>query len=285
MKNVFIIGGGPAGVSAALYTSRAGVETSIISKDKGALSKAEKIENYYGLEKPIKGSELVEIGINQAKAIGATLIDDEVIGLSYENNFVIETKNTKYNADALIIATGSSRAKPKITGLKEYEGKGVSFCAVCDAFFYRNKDVAVLGNSDYAIHEAQTLIQTSKSVTILTNGEKMLAKVPENISVDTRKIKSIEGKDEVISHILFEDMSILDLSGLFIAVGIAGSGDLARKIGAEADEKKIIIDANMCTSIPGLFAAGDCTGGLQQICKAVYEGGKAGLEAVKFLKK
>ncbi len=285
MKNVFIIGGGPAGVSAALYTSRAGVETFIISKDKGALAKAEKIENYYGLEKPIKGSELVEIGINQAKAIGATLIDDEVIGLSYENNFVIETKNTKYNADALIIATGSSRAKPKITGLKEYEGKGVSFCAVCDAFFYRNKDVAVLGNSDYAIHEAQTLIQTSKSVTILTNGEKMLAKVPENISVDTRKIKSIEGKDEVISHILFEDMSILDLSGLFIAVGIAGSGDLARKIGAEADEKKIIIDANMCTSIPGLFAAGDCTGGLQQICKAVYEGGKAGLEAVKFLKK
>ncbi|MBP8994163.1 MAG: FAD-dependent oxidoreductase [Bacteroidales bacterium] len=285
MKNVFIIGGGPAGVSAALYTSRAGVETFIISKDKGALAKAEKIENYYGLEKPIKGSELVEIGINQAKKIGATLIDDEVIGLSYENNFVIETKNTKYNADALIIATGSSRAKPKITGLKEYEGKGVSFCAVCDAFFYRNKDVAVLGNSDYAIHEAQTLIQTSKSVTILTNGEKMLAKVPENISVDTRKIKSIEGKDEVISHILFEDMSILDLSGLFIAVGIAGSGDLARKIGAEADEKKIIIDANMCTSIPGLFAAGDCTGGLQQICKAVYEGGKAGLEAVKFLKK
>lgn len=285
MKNVFIIGGGPAGVSAALYTSRAGVETFIISKDKGALAKAEKIENYYGLEKPIKGSELVEIGINQAKAIGATLIDDEVIGLSYENNFVIETKNTKYNADALIIATGSSRAKPKITGLKDYEGKGVSFCAVCDAFFYRNKDVAVLGNSDYAIHEAQTLIQTSKSVTILTNGEKMLAQVPENISVDTRKIKSIEGKDEVISHILFEDMSTINISGLFIAVGIAGSGDLARKIGAEADEKKIIIDANMCTSIPGLFAAGDCTGGLQQICKAVYEGGKAGLEAVKFLKK
>lgn len=237
MKNVFIIGGGPAGVSAALYTSRAGVETFIISKDKGALAKAEKIENYYGLEKPIKGSELVEIGINQAKAIGATLIDDEVIGLSYENNFVIETKNTKYNADALIIATGSSRAKPKITGLKDYEGKGVSFCAVCDAFFYRNKDVAVLGNSDYAIHEAQTLIQTSKSVTILTNGEKMLAQVPENISVDTRKIKSIEGKDEVISHILFEDMSTINISGLFIAVGIAGSGDLARKIGAEADEK------------------------------------------------
>ncbi len=285
MKNVFIIGGGPAGVSAALYTSRAGVETSIISKDKGALEKAEKIENYYGLEKPIKGSELVEIGINQAKKIGVTLIDDEVIGLSYENNFVIETKNTKYNADALIIATGSSRAKPKITGLKEYEGKGVSYCAVCDAFFYRNKDVAVLGNSDYALHEAQTLIQTSKSVTILTNGEKMLARVPENISIDTRKIKSIEGKDEVISHILFEDMSTLNVSGLFIAVGIAGSGDLARKIGAEADEKKIIIDANMCTSIPGLFAAGDCTGGLQQICKAVYEGGKAGLEAVKFLKK
>lgn len=156
-------------------------------------------------------------------------------------------------------------------------------CLRC--FFYRNKDVAVLGNSDYAIHEAQTLIQTSKSVTILTNGEKMLAQVPENISVDTRKIKSIEGKDEVISHILFEDMSTINISGLFIAVGIAGSGDLARKIGAEADEKKIIIDANMCTSIPGLFAAGDCTGGLQQICKAVYEGGKAGLEAVKFLKK
>ena len=283
MSNVIIIGNGPAGISASLYTSRAGQNTTIIGKDEGSLKRAEKIENYYGFAEPITGSSLVSQGILQAKRIGVKFVSDEVVGISYNGKLIVQTKDNEFTADSVIIATGSSRTTPKIKGLKEFEGHGVSYCAVCDAFFYKGKDIAVLGNGEYAVHEAAELIATSKSVTLLTNGMELNAEVPEGIAVNTKEIESFGG-DGVISKVKFKDGTSLAISGVFVAIGVAGSTDLAKKIGAETDGKKIVVDENMATTVPGLFAAGDCTGGMLQVAKAVYEGAKAGTEAIKYIR-
>lgn len=283
MANVIIIGNGPAGVSTALYTARAGIQTTIIGKDYGALGKASEIENYYGFEHPISGKDLIQNGIAQAKRLGVQFINDEVLGISYMNKLTVTTKHKMHEADTVVIATGSSRVTPSIKGIRDFEGKGVSYCAVCDAFFYRGKDVAVLGEGEYAVHEAMELVATSKSVTILTNGKDMTTSVPETVQVITKEIEAIHG-DELISHVQFKDGSSLNIAGLFVAVGVAGSTALAKKIGADTNNNRIVIDENMSTNIPGLYAAGDCTGGLLQISKAVYEGSKAGTEIVKYLR-
>lgn len=283
MGNVIIVGNGPAGISAALYTTRAGLDTMVIGKDQGALGKASEIENYYGFSQPISGKELIAEGVEGARRLGAKIVTDEVLGISYTDKLNVTTANGKYTADSVVLATGTSRTAPKIKGLKEYEGHGVSYCAVCDAFFYRGKDVAVLGNGHYALHEALELMPTSNSVTILTNGKKPDFPVPDNIKLKTSIVDSING-GEVVEEILFKDGTSLAVSGLFIAIGVAGSTDLAKKIGAETENNKIIVDKNMATNIPGLFAAGDCTGGLLQISKAVYEGAKAGTEIIKYLR-
>lgn len=283
MANIVIVGRGPAGISAALYTLRAGISTTVIGKDNGTLGKVDKIENYYGFPDPISGSNLVQTGIEQAKRLGADFVEDEVVGISYDGRLIVKTTGGEYPADALILATGSTRSAPRIKGLQELEGHGVSYCAVCDGFFYRGKEVAVLGNGDYAIHEALELLNTSKSVTVLTNGKKMLASVPEGIQLCTKEIHSLDG-DPVLNQVRFQDGSSLNAEGVFVAMGVAGSTDLARKLGAEVDNNKIVVDENMSTNIPGLYAAGDCTGGLLQIAKAVYEGAKAGTEAIKFVR-
>jgi len=199
------------------------------------------------------------------------------------NKLTVITNSGEYEADSVVLATGTSRTTPKIKGLKEYEGHGVSYCAVCDAFFYRGKDVAVLGNGNYALHEAMELLPTSNSVTILTNGKEPDFQVPETIKINTNIIDSISGND-VVEEIHFQNGDNLPISGLFIAIGVAGSTDLAKKIGAETQNNKIIVNENMSTNIPGLYAAGDCTGGLLQISKAVYEGAKAGTEIIKHLR-
>jgi len=283
MSNVIIIGNGPAGISTALYTTRAGIDTTIIGKDTGSLGKASEIENYYGFENPISGKDLIQTGIDQAKRLGAKILTDEVVGISYLDKLMVITKENEYTADSIVIATGSSRTTPSIKGLKELEGHGVSYCAVCDAFFYRGKDVAVLGNGEYAIHEALELLPTSNSVTILTNGKDPITSIPGTIKLNTNKIESLVG-DEVLENINFTDGSSLTVSGLFIAIGVAGSVDLAKKLGARTENNKIIINEKMATNIPGLYAAGDCTGGLLQISKAVYEGALAGTEVIKFLR-
>ena len=283
MSNVIIIGNGPAGVSAALYTSRAGISTLIIAKDAGALEKAEKIENYFGFGEPISGKELSERGIAQAKRLGVEFLNDEVVSLEYDGRLGVVTKNNRYAAEAVVLATGAPRVAPRIKGLKEFEGAGVSYCAICDGFFYKEKDVAVLGCCEYALHEAQALMPLAKSVTLVTNAEKPMEGLPEGLTVITTKIKQLEGEGR-LEALLFEDGSRLDVSGLFIAQGVAGSAELARKLGAETAVNRILVNENMETNIPGLFAAGDCTGGMLQIAKAVCQGAEAGAAAVKLIR-
>ncbi len=284
MPNIIIVGSGPAGVSAALYTARAGLDTTVLTKGSGALDRAEMIQNYYGFAEPISGAELERRGIEGAKAVGVKFVNTEVVGLTYTDKLTVETLNGDYPADAVILATGVSRAVPRIPGLTGLEGHGVSYCATCDAFFYRGKDVAVLGNGEYALHEVQALLPVVKSVTLLTNGMPLTAEFPPEVKVYPGKINAILGEERV-SGVQLVDGTELPLAGVFIALGVAGSTALARKLGADVDGNRIVTDEQMMTTIPGLYAAGDCTGGLLQVAKAVYEGALAGTEAAKALRK
>ncbi len=282
-----VIGKGPAGISASLYVKRANLKVLVIGKDGGALEKTKEIDNYYGFKNTISGQELLINGIEQAKRLGVELETDEVIGLEFDGEYIVKTRNSIFKAKTLILATGARRNVPTIKGIKEFEGKGVSYCAICDAFFYKNKDVAVLGSGDYAISEAKQLLPVANSVTILTNGEQIV----ENRNTDLEKIQLLEKPinhfrgNEVIEEVVFNDNSNLKTSGVFIALGVASSTDLAKKLGAITNGNYIVVDKNMKTNVPGLYACGDCTGGLLQISKAVYEGAVAGLDAIKYIRK
>ena len=284
MPNIVIIGSGPAGVSAALYAVRAGVHTTVLTKGPGALDRAEKIENYYGFAEPISGAELERRSIENAKRLGVNVITAEAVGLTWTDRLTVETLAGDYPADAVILATGASRAVPRIPGLAGLEGHGVSFCAACDAFFYRGKDVAVLGSGEYALHEVQALLPVVGSVSLLTNGAPLTAQFPPEVKVYPQKVDAILG-EKVVTGVQLSGGETLAVSGVFVALGVAGSTALARKIGAAVDGNRIVVDAAMQTTVPGLYAAGDCTGGLLQVAKAVYEGALAGTEAAKALRK
>ena len=227
----------------------------------------------------------------------------------------------------MILATGSKRKAPAIPGIKELEGRGVSYCAVCDAFFYRGKDVAVLGNSDFALHEAEELAPMAGSVTIYTDGKEPEFSRKSSFAVNTMKIQSVEGEEKVAGLRLISQSetdaksdtdgeknfqllpegkeaemeasefhsqespvrdsteTFVPADGVFVALGTAGSAEMARQMGAALTEKgNIKVNEKMESTIPGLFAAGDCTGGLLQVAKAVYDGAQAGLSANQYVR-
>ena len=285
MNNVIIVGGGPAGISASLYTLRAGIKTTIMSAGGGALEKAREIENYYGFSAPVSGPDLFAAGIVQAERLGAGIIPGEVVGIEEKDSgFTVKTAASSYDAKVVILATGATRAKPKWQNLENYEGKGVSYCAVCDGFFFRGKDIAIAGSGPYALHEAQVLLPIAGSLTICTDGKPITADFPQEVKITEQSVLGLEG-EQALSCVRFKDKTALEVSALFIAIGTAGSSELANTIGAVVKNGDIAVDECMRTSIPGLLAAGDCTGGMKQIAKAVYEGAAAGTEAVKIIQR
>ena len=283
MYDVIILGAGPAGVSASLYCKRANKNVLIIYNDSSELLKAQKIDNYYGFENGISGKDLYETGIKQSQNLGVEIIKQEVIKIEMENGyFNVITEKNSYKSKSVIIAMGSKKNTLKIQGVQEFEGKGISYCAICDGFFYKNKDVAVIGSGNYAISETNDLINIANKITILTNGEKAPEFRADNVEIVTKNIKQISGENRV-QEIEFDDNSFLKTDGVFIAQGTAGAADFAKKLGIMSQNNNIIVNENMETNIKGIFACGDCTGGLLQVSKAVYEGTKAGLQVIKFI--
>ncbi len=285
MVDCIVIGKGPAGLSAAIYAVRAGLTVLVIARGAGALEKAEKIENYMGFEQPLSGTELLSQSIAQAKRLGVEIISDEVTGVSWQDQFTVHTARQTYESVSLILATGMPRKKSSIKRLDEYEGKGVSYCATCDGFFYRGKTVAVVGDGDYAFQEASELKPFAEKIYLLTNGRPYKSvKQDDRILVREDKVTDIKGQDKV-EGLVFEEGQMLPLDGIFVAEGTASALDLALKLGLENDGKNISADKEtQATNLPGVFAAGDCTGGLLQIAVAVGEGAKAGLSAAAFVK-
>ena len=283
MYDVIIIGAGPAGISAALYAKRANRSVLALYHGESQLEKAHKIDNYYGFDGGVSGADLYNSGIEQAKTIGAEVINAEVlhITMNADMHYEVKTAENEYVGKTLIIATGNKKLKPNIKGVQEFDAKGISYCAICDGFFYRNKTVAVLGNGDYALSEAADLENIAKKVYILTNGKP--APESDKYEVITKPISEIKGEIKVGS-VVFDDGSTLELDGVFVALGVAGGADFAKKLGIALDGDSIKTKEDMSTNIPGVFSCGNVNGGLLQVCKAVYEGAEAGLSAVKYLK-
>ena len=280
MKQLVIIGQGPAGISAALYAVRGGADVTVIANGAGALARAGLIQNYYGFEDGISGRELIEAGVRQAEKLGVRMVRGELFGIEYgEEGFAVKTSAGTLDAGAVVIACGTQRNTPPIAGIDAFDGRGVSYCAVCDAFFFRGKKVGVVGSGAYAASEYEVLKGVIQDVTALTNGEAPQFSLP----CDTRKIARLEGGD-ALERVVFEDGSTEAFDGLFIACGTAGAFELSRKLGLETANGKIVTDERRATNVPGIFAAGDCTAGMQQIAKAVCDGMIAGTEALKYLK-
>ena len=284
MRKVLVIGRGPAGISASLYIRRGGFEVTVAAKDDGALARAEKVENFYGQAEPVSGAEIIRRGIAGAKRLGVNFREAEVVALTIEEKgFSAKTAvGEMLTADAVVLAAGASRSAPPIPGLKDFPGRGVSYCAVCDGVFYRGKTVAVLGAGEFAQHEADILSLTAKKVILLTHGQAAPV-VDSRYEVHTAPVEAVTG-DTKVSGVRLSDGNNVAIDGLFLAWGTAGSTDLARRLGAVIEDTHICVDAHMATNVPGLYAAGDCTGGLLQIVKAAHDGAVAGLSILKYLR-
>lgn len=290
--DVAVIGAGPAGISASLYARRANFDVAVFHHGPGALDKASKIENYYGFPHGISGKELYENGIRQAENLGVEIINAEIthISMNADFSYTLSAGGQTFKSKTVIIAAGNKKLRPDIKGLVEFEGRGVSYCAICDAFAYRQKNVVVIGNGKFALNEADDIANVASSVKILTNG-KDKSYIEEiaggKYTVDERVISEIKGNEDgtKVGKIVFSDGEEMPVDGIFIALGEAGAVDFAKKLGIMLNGDSIIVNEKMETNLPGLYSCGNATGGLLQVSKAVYEGTVAGLSAVEFVRK
>ena len=286
-----IIGGGPAGLSAAIYTSRAGMDTLILGCSPKIAGDYE-IDNYFGFDTTITGRELIERGRRQAERFGTEIRCEKVLGVHHAETggFHVKTDQDEYQACAVILATGVSRTKPKIPRINDYEGKGVSYCVSCDGYFFKGKPVLVAGEGVFAANQALELINYTPHVTICTLGkdpdipaEFQTRLEDAGIQVIAESITALSGNPGLES-VTFSDGKTLGAQGLFIALGEASSTDFAYTLGVARKGSFIEVDPEMKTNIEGVFAAGDCTGGFLQIAVAVGEGALAGKSAISWLK-
>ncbi len=274
-----IIGGGPAGITAAVYIARAGFSCAVIDDGRSSLLKTDKIENYYGFD-TVSGKELFEKGIAQAERLGVKVQKVQVLSVDYEDMFAVLTSEEKLYAKTVVIATGSGIKGKKIKGEEEFEGRGVSRCAVCDGFFFKGKNVAVIGDGEFALHEADVLLGVCGSVTLLSNGKDITS---DKFKVITDKISHIIGENTV-SGVVLENGEEIPFDGVFIANGVPSAADFALRTGISENNGVIVTDENMKTSIPGIFAAGDCTIAPKQIATAVYSGMKCAFSVIEYLR-
>jgi len=289
--DVIIIGAGPAGITNGIYLKRKGYNVLILAKDLGALENDKlKIENYYGF-KSIGGAELIKKGIEQAKELGVDVIIDEVFDIDvYEDakKVLVVTKQAKYKAQALFLATGASRSKTKIKNLNRFIGKGVSSCTTCDAFFYRGEKIGLIGHDEYLLHELKHVmnITPANNIFVFLNGVEAqvdITKINSEINIISEKITSIDGAD-TLDIVLTDDLKTYNIKGLFLCDEAPKTSEFARKMGIITDGNAIVVDNEYKTNIAKIFAGGDCIGGIMQITKASYDGMQAAFYIDKFLK-
>jgi len=292
-----IIGAGPAGYSAAIYAVRAGIKTLVLDKGFGGglASISPNIENYAGFES-ISGMELAEKMKKHASKYTKINLNEEVKDiLKKDDGFEIKTNKKKYKLKSVIICTGTEYRKLNAPGEKELVGKGVSYCATCDGFFFKDKIVAVVGGGNSALIEAIYLKQIGcREVYVIHRRDQLRAEkayVNEAIKKGVKiiyntHVEEIKGKNRVdfleVHDIKTNTKSKINLDGIFISIGEEPQNKLAKKLGVKLDEKGfIVVDRQMRTNIKGLYAAGDITGGLRQVITAAAEGAIAALSSTE----
>jgi thioredoxin reductase (NADPH) len=288
MYDVVIIGRGPAGLSAALYTARSNLKTLVVGRKDSRLAKAEKIDNYFGFAETVSGRKLLEEGEKQVQRVGAELAEDEVISLELGEHIKVVAAKQQYLAKAVLLATGQQQKRINIGDLEKFEGKGVSYCSTCDGFFYNNLKVGVLGYKDFAAHEAVEMLAHTKDITIYTNGNNLDVKeaykdLDKRFKINYKEVDKVSGS-EFLQRIHFKDGTSEEIDGLFVAYDSASSLDFARQLGIVVEGGAVKVDQNQQTNIEGLFAAGDCTGGLKQVSTAVGQGAVAGKAIADYLR-
>ncbi len=282
MFDVCILGRGPAGLSAGIYAVRAGAQTLVIGKTDGALALAKRIDNYFGIA-TISGRDLLDAGEAQYTALGGEVLDAEVTAIEMTpDGFLLRTADTTVEARAIVIATGKGRKRATLAHEDDYLGKGVSHCAVCDGFFFKKKRVGVLGCGAYAASEARQLLAFTPDVTVFTDGKEPQAQMP--CAVQKAKLSAVTGEAR-LSGVVTADGQTFALDGLFIAAGSAGASELALKLGVPTENGNIRVDKDGMTALPGVFAAGDCLGGLCQVSVSVGTGALAGQRAAEFARR
>lgn len=285
MNDITIIGSGPAGLTAAIYLARSGLNSIIISGEKpgGQLINTDLIENYPGF-KSIKGADLMMSMLNQAEDLGTKFIYESVNSASKNNEtFQIKLKsNELIESKVILIATGANHRHLNIPGEKEFTNKGVSWCATCDGAMYRGKKVAVIGGGNTAVMEALFLSNLVEKVYLIhrrntLRAEKIMQeRLFENNKIEcvwNAQVKEILGKDKVES-IRLNDNSILNLSAIFIAIGTIPSSEFAKNL-IDLDPEGYIIANETKTSCEGIFAAGDIVSG--SLKQAIYAAGQGAL--------
>jgi thioredoxin reductase (NADPH) len=292
--DVTILGAGPAGLTAAIYASRYGMDTLVISKDIGGMANlAHKIENYPGYEG--SGFELMKKFQGQAEKNGAEFLHEEVFDVSIdEDGFVVQTsKNTGIHTKTIIVSLGTEKRKLGVSGEDSLLGKGVSYCATCDAPFFKNKTVAVVGGSDSAAMAAMILAEHSKKVYVVYRGKDLrcegsvLKNLKKNKKIEilcNRDVKEIAGK-EAVESIILDDKRKVEVDGVFIEIGNLPVTNIAYKLGVKIDENKYIhVNQNMETNVRGIFAAGDAVKSkLKQVVVASAQGATAAKSAFDYV--
>jgi thioredoxin reductase (NADPH) len=298
--DVIVIGGGPAGLTAGLYSTRAGLKTILLEKSilGGQVSKTSLIENYPGFPEGVEGVTLIERMVEQAKKFNVEITIEEAKSMSLNGNAkIIKTKKQDYQAKAVIIATGAKFKELGVPGEIELIGKGVSYCAVCDGPLFRNRVVGVVGGGDSALSEAIYLSKLAQKVYLIHRRDEFRAShsiqnkvaAARNIEVILHTVvKEIKGQVKIESITISDQNTKKDtdlkLDGLFIYVGALPNTDFLKGLLNLNEEGYIITNENLETNVPGIFAAGDVRKKtLRQISTSVGDGALAAIMAEKYL--
>jgi thioredoxin reductase (NADPH) len=298
--DVIMIGGGPAGLTAGIYTSRARLKSLLIEKGitGGQINNTNWIENYPGFPESIDGFELGNLMLKQANKFGLEIMTAEVTGLDTNDELkTVKTTEGDYSAKAVIIAGGSKRNTLNVSGEEEYSGKGVSYCATCDAPLFSGKPVAVVGGSDSAVTEALHLAEFASKVVLIHRRDELRAVgiVRERILAEPRveilwdtTIDAIEG-DVFVERLMLNNVktgekSMLEVSGLFVSIGFKPDTEYLKGILSLDPVGHIITNEKMETEIPGIFATGDIRlNSARQAITAAGDGATAAIYAQRYL--
>jgi len=296
--NVIIIGGGPAGLAAGLYTSRAGLSSLLLEQGGfGGQMVDATIHNYPGFPDGISGVELGSLMQDQAGKYGLDTKFTEVTELNPGSPHTVVTTNGTFEADTVIVAGGSQHRKLDVKGESELLGRGVSYCATCDGFFFRDRVVAVNGGGDTAITDALELTRHASKVYIIHRREELRAgQVLQKAVFANPKIEILWNKvvdeimgDEAVKQLKLRDVKtgeilMLDVGGIFVAVGVMPTTQWLRGVVNIDDDGYIVTDHDLATSIPGIFAAGDIRkNSPRQVVTAAGDGATAGIAAFKYI--
>ncbi|MBR3603268.1 MAG: thioredoxin-disulfide reductase [Elusimicrobiaceae bacterium] len=300
--DLMIIGAGPAGCSAAIYAVRSGVKTMIAggAMPGGQLLQTNDLENYAGFENPVGGFELMSAMHKQCKRLGVEILTDKIVKIEgTESPFILTAENgTQYQAMSVIIAAGASARWLNVEGEEKLKGHGVSACATCDGFFFRGKEVVVVGGGNTAFEDALFLSQFCPKVTLVHRREGFRAdavtvekvKNTPNISMKLNcVIEQVIGDEKVTAAVLrnvqTQEKTTLSCDGIFVAVGAVPQTQWLQGSAIELTENGLVkVDAHQQTNIKGIFAAGDCTEPeFRQAIVAAGSGAKAGISAASFI--